>query len=547
MANYVHKHIPNFLGGLHLEKPATYLSPDEATVVDNFWFYQNVLQMRSGYEKLGTTTFASGASGAILPLSNITGENVSVISNYPVMKFHTFTTDADVNYLCAFTPDTARYYLDGSRLWREFVNAKLGGDADNRFDVVTMNNRMIFTNGTDHIQAWTGAACVNLSGASGNYKSNQLAVLKDHLLLINTTEGGTAFPQRVRSSNVGAPGVYTAANYWDLMDSAEKIVAADNLGPTVVVYKPHSIVIGEHVGGKSLFAWTTVETKVGCSAPDTLVTITGKQYFLGQENVYEYSLGGGSKAIGDAVIADAIQGLNREKVGRSWAMYDLRLQEYQLYLPLYGADYPNVQFCYGLTTGKWRRVWSGATRSDTDKTPMTAGALYDTKTSALTWADMSRLGIAWDEIGDTRWDDQALGQKPATVLMGNESGYVYIDNYTTRQDDGVTILSEYATGDFWDKDYIANVTRWHGFYFEGRGDEIELSYSTDHGTTWKGAKTFTLSDDFSKQSYWFDVAARTMRIRFRNSSDSSVPITLRWGDLILISRSEHPATENDEA
>jgi len=92
------------------------------------------------------------------------------------------------------------------------ITGTLTGTTSQLFDWTVVNYKLLFSQGTDKVQAWDG-----VSGSFAAVSANAVACrtmmeLGAQLIVANTIESGTAYPQRVRWTGPGDPTDWTSLN-----------------------------------------------------------------------------------------------------------------------------------------------------------------------------------------------------------------------------------------------------------------------------------------------------------------------------------------------
>lgn len=356
----------------------------------------------------------------------------------------------------------------------------LNGVATTPVDLVVMPayDWLILTNGVDNIQRFDGSTIEDLANLpeSGNTQCRALVVFNNHLLLLNTTEGGTAYPQRVRRSDTGDPTDWTNGNagYEDLFDRSDHLVAGNLLGPYVVIYRDRSISRGEYVGSADLlFKFTTVVTQHGAVSPASVVDL-GESHLVMSENMfYEYR---GDFDVGEGIdepihsrIFGADGNLNSGKRNASFGIYVEELREVWFAYPRGDNDAPNTILRYRTD----ERTWSYRDLQH----DMLGFGLFRADTS-LTWSEAPGVWLDYDYS----WNSlQVLVSSPTILLCGESPLQVYEYDYISVDDAGLDIDFEFETKDFIQAGFWLRID-WIEFYMVG--GETTVDYSTDSGENW---------------------------------------------------------------
>ena len=411
------------------------------------------------------------------------------------------------------------------------VKAKdLSGDADHQVDYVTIANSdwLVFTNGVDIVQRYDGATVEDVPNlpSSGNVVCKALAYFNGHLILLNTVEGGTAYPQRARRSDTYDPTEWTTGNagYNDLDANSYSIQAAAPLGPYVIIYKDKSIVRTEYVGTTDkLFDF--VDTIQGDSAVSTQAIVVFKDYhvLVGSSNVYKYQGGLTYEELGDNIyrgVFGQAGDLNPTYKGRTVAFYVQELDEVWILYPNGSNAVPVKVLRYNLQNRSW---WVRDLADD-----ILGYGTYKV-TSTRTWNDLTGT---WAEQNWT-WNSVSVLANAATILLcGYTDKQVFEYNYTAGDDDGTDIAYSMTTKDFYHKHYYIRVNVLEMLV---AGSSITVEYSIDKGETWSTYGTASPGVSLAHTKIWKQIVGR--RVRFRISGSGS-GFKLDWLSFEFVVESE---------
>lgn len=374
--------------------------------------------------------------------------------------------------------------------------------------VFAPNDWLVFTNGVDKPQRYDGSTCEDVPNlpSSGNTICRAVGVFNEYLLLMRTTEGGTAYPQRVRWCDTADPTNWTTGNagYQDLVDSEDFIVTGAGLGPYYIIYKERSIQRMELVGtDELLFNFTPTVAGEGALSADSVVDLGDYHIFIGNANIYEYRAGFSYKALGDNIY-DKVFGsrgeLNSSYRQRAFAVYVEELDEVWFFYSSGSAEVPNYLLRYRQKDESW---WPRQFADD-----MVGYGFYQ-RTSAKTWQELSGT---WTEQA-WQWNSTlVLANSPTTLLCGNSPAQVYEYDYSQSDDAGTDIPFLLETKDFHHPHYKIRVNLLEGLF---KGTSASISYSTDRGGSWSTFATITPGANFSVQRMWKQLTVD--RIRFKIS------------------------------
>lgn len=388
----------------------------------------------------------------------------------------------------------------------------LNGIDDEQVSLVVLPafNYLVFTNGQDIVQQYTGSLIQDVQNlpSSGNTKCKAVAVYENHLLLLHTIEGGTAYPQRVRRSDTGDPTEWVTGNagFTDLLDSEDFIVTSAPLGPYQIIYRERSIVRMEFIGSEDrLFNFDTVVSGEGAASVDAVADTGTEHVFVGNANIYEYRGGLDIEPIGDEVW-DKLFGNDGEidpsYKSRITLIFVEELDEIWIFYPTSSSstNYPDKMIRLNLS----KRAWS----ERVFPVEISGFGFYQTSTATK-----------WNELVGTwlqqtfKWGSAKLtANSPTTFLLDPSADQVLEYDYVQDEDNGTTITWEIETKDFFNP---SAKLRHDWFEFSAKGQTVLVEYSSDEGSNWTTMKTVTLTSEFVKHR----VSKQFVRdkIRFRMS------------------------------
>jgi len=386
----------------------------------------------------------------------------------------------------------------------------LSGVATDQISIATLPGQdwVVFANGQDNVQRYDGTDCIDVPNlpSSGNTQCKVVALFHNHLLLINTAEGGTAYPQRIRWSDTGDPENWTTGNasYVDLLDSEDFLTAASPLGPHMILYKDRSIIRQEYVGeADRLFNFETMVQGEGALAQDAVSNLGDFHLFVGQSNIYKYRGSFDIEPTGDEIYTElfSISGnLDPTHKGKTFVIYVEEVDEVWVFFTSTGDSYPRTIAKYKQGTGAWafRHL------------PLDiVGFGFWQKDTSVPWSSM--VG-SWEEQ-NTVWNAHAfLANSPTTLLCGVSPKQVYEFDYIQTTDNGTTIDFTLDTKDFTDPGYkllIDNVQM-------ATKGAFTLMYSEDQGDTWTTYDTVDQST-YQRITLWTQFEAERVRWRITGS------------------------------
>ena len=154
----------------------------------------------------------------------------------------------------------------------------------------------------------------------------------DFLIALNTTEGGSTFPSRVRFSNIAlannAPDSWDAsdttksAGFNDLSQMGTPIVDGATLGSNFIVYSSDQVWQMEFVGGTFIFNFRKLFQDRGIINQNCVVEVSGKHYVFDADDIYIHD-GLSDQSLVDGRIRDYIySGIDTGSLDRCFVQYD---------------------------------------------------------------------------------------------------------------------------------------------------------------------------------------------------------------------------------
>lgn len=394
------------------------------------------------------------------------------------------------------------------------------GDEDNHWSSEVIKN----TSGTDiyctsnHIDNgiwyWDMSllTAATLNGTSV-YHCWKLVKYGERLCMYRTTENGTAYPQTVRWCVAGNPenwtGTGSGSTNLNTVMGVDAIQSAAKLGNYVAIYGEKSVILQDYLTDvNNPFAFFNRISKFGLVAPRALVNMGSHHLFMGWENMYAYDGGRTLTPVGDAISIIFEDGsINPSAINRSFAMLKTDPQVVLFYYPSTNATTCDNYLLYDTVTKRWskgKRSYSGF-------------GYYTTK-SQQTWDSLTQT---WDSA-TFPWDTSTLLNLSPLNLVGTTSGKIEYDTgLSNNLADGTVVDGWWTTKDFTSPNrYRDEEVSWMSFIFEAIGTSVDVSYSTDGGSTWSTSYTIQLSLQNWKEYTW-DIEVWSTRIRFRMRNNTS--------------------------
>lgn len=378
----------------------------------------------------------------------------------------------------------------------------------------------IMTNGVDELWKWAGgsgdlAALINdfPSGVT-SLTCKELIEFKDHLLLLDVSEDGDRYPQRVRWSDTGDPNDFLNGNasYQDLGGADWIQVAVKFKGDYVVVFKERSIWVGYATGDSDIFQFDQRVTGTGCAAAKTVESLGDELIFLGWDDVYVFN-GIDYESIGSTIQKELFSTMDPGAIDKCFGVVIEEQKEYWLFVPSINSDYCDMAWVFNYELNKWTKHDFAAVDGSTNGISYYG---YYEKQSSMTIGDLQGT------IGEQMWrfGDREILEAAPTTLFGDTDGYVYEYDRLVSNDDGTTVDAWFSTKDFMFTQLMERqVILRMDVYFGGGGD-LKVAYSTDLGSTWNSERTLSGQDTYAIDRAYWRIDCGLVRFRFRNNNAS---------------------------
>lgn len=208
------------------------------------------------------------------------------------------------------------YHLQGlSQTWEDVSSIPYNTLPEENWNFTVYGELVVAANHTDSLQAYQLEVSTVFESLSMNApKARYLAVVKDFLMLANTTDGVDGHvPQRVWWSAINdprtwpTPGTVTAAqllsDYNDLAGDGgpNRGIVGGLSGADVIVLQEKRVWRGQFVGPPVIFSFEVLEGARGTPAPSSVISVGPICYYLGDNGFYACD-GISSRAIGQEKV-----------------------------------------------------------------------------------------------------------------------------------------------------------------------------------------------------------------------------------------------------
>lgn len=399
------------------------------------------------------------------------------------------------------------------------------------WDIYAPNDWFIFSNNVDPPKRFDGTTCEDIPNlpSSGNTICKIIRVFNNHVVLFNTTEGGTSFPQRVRWCDTADPGDWSTGNAGtdEMYQTEGEITACEGLGPFMVIYKTDAVIRMDWLGEvDQLFFFEDRITGTGALGPDCVIPRDDEHVAFGNTKIYTYDGGYStddrfSRKVQD--VAFGVSGdLSASNKDRTFCFYVKELNEDWFVYPSEAATMPNKV----LRFNRNYQAWTIRTFSE----EMSGYGVYKREDSPA-WQDL--IG-SWSEQ-TWKWNSSVLDANVALIhLMGYADKQVFEYDFITPTDDGSDIPWEWETGDF---EVVDRYLRHNKIDMRVRGTNITALISDDGGENFDtlGSGAFSPGARYKRVEKHKQLVSP--RFRYRLSGDGG-GFGVRWVGIQLKTESE---------
>lgn len=377
-------------------------------------------------------------------------------------------------------------------------------------DLNETNPWWICTNGVDEIVRYDGSGdLLNLISSYPtdvtSLRAKYLVSFKNYLVLLDVTENGNRYPQRVRWSDTAQPANFVSGNasYWDIPGPHWIKGAVVFKGDHLLICTERSVWLIYATGDTDIFDVDQIVAGQGCSAGRTIKNLPDEVVFMGWDDVYSCN-GIDVEPIGTKVQRELFKSLNPSELDRCFAAVNEDQKEYWLFIVTGTNTYPNEAWIFHYDL----RTWSHHTYNDSI-TAYGSYQLEDTKT-------FDSLTGTFDEQR-WRYNDRTILNVMPTTILGDSDGNVYEYDPTKSNEDGETVDGYFDTKDF-NFTKLMSQQRIIRIDVSWIGTGMDVYYSTDQGDSWNLIKSLSDSINFDREQLSFRTSCDWIRFRFRNNA-----------------------------
>ena len=475
---------PFGLSGENLTAPADVLQPGEAVKILDYKTNLGNLELAWGY------TGVSTPKGSPIEILNL--------SNYKTIDGDAFLVRIDKDDLQAWNGST----------WATKTGSMTGATSDPIYSAMVLN-KLIFCNGVDEAQAWSGGATYADLTADGNAPAapRQVIGFADRAVFADIGAGASRNTQRIEWSASGDETEFTAtgAGGVSLLDTQGAQPADDIMGLAVqnnflLIIRRYSIWTGTRTGEATLpISFNSRVQGFGCIASRTVVDCgaAGVAY-LGHNNIYLYNPGLAEPVPIGTPIRPRIFGdvgiLDRSKLDKAHFTYVSSTQELWCFIP--DTTNPNARtaFVFNLEryTDNEEFVWNER--------------LFIHDISASIGGQTSGLGAS-----------QAFTDQEKKLVTADKLGDTFDSDSADTSNDGTAFTAEFESPEFVTGNTFLNFKRVNIAYTATASSTITIDFSVDGGDNWTDSVSYllTASTKVNEAGIWVPPGIYGRGVQFR--------------------------------
>jgi hypothetical protein len=443
-------------GGENRQLPADQIDPDQAYTLSNFKVNLRDIEPAWGYSAVGSL------SAADTPLE---------INTYKQL-------DGSPKYLVVIDEDDLNYW-NGSA-W-SVATGTLTGSSTDRIRSAMVLDELVFVNGVDEPKSWTGSATfANLSADSNRPTCARFVVgFADRVILGDIGTGSSRDTQRLDWSASGNIDDFTSdgsggANLYDSQPGsyADPIMGLLVFGSYLLIPRLNSWWLGVRTGDVNApinFAPHIVGN--GVLAEDSLCVVADQGVaYLGHDNVYLYHPSLQAPIpIGTPIKDRLFSVLDRTKLNKVRCAFVPDTQTYWLLIPDTTNTWGRTAFVFMLDPFKFEQkfVWRERTFSH----------------------DISIMGV-----GQTSGLGASPTEQAKSLLIADSAGNNLYDSDSADTSNGGTAFTSTYESPSFDLGSDQMQLVWIALkYKAGSTATVGISFSTDGGTTYSSADSYSLA------------------------------------------------------
>ena len=328
-------------------------------------------------------------------------------------------------------------YVSGSMNNR---SGSISSNVDPRPFTSTQLANVAYVNRPDKVPSFRGPGGTNFAALNNwpsNYRCVSLRSFGDVLIALNTTEGATSFPTRVRFSDITLSNTVpttwdesdttASAGFNDLVQMDTPIVDGGTLGSNFIIYSSTQVWLMEFTGGTFLYNFRKLYTDCGMINQNCFAEVDGKHFVFGPRDIYVHDATSKQSICDERVKQFIYQGLNASKADRCFVHHSSELN--LIYFCYVSGDelvgFPNTDRCNRAAVYNYKNnTWSFADLPD-----VAAASLANVNT-VETYGTAS--GLTYNTVGGSYYDQEdsfarhSVFVGPSSSANGITSNKIYV-------------------------------------------------------------------------------------------------------------------------
>lgn len=331
-------------------------------------------------------------------------------------------------------------------------SGSISSNVDPRPFTSTQLANVAYVNRPDKVPSFRGPGGTNFAALNNwpsTYRCEALRSFGDVLIALNTTEGATSYPTRVRFSDITlsntVPSTWdesdttASAGFNDLVQMDTPIVDGGTLGSNFIIYSSTQVWLMEFTGGTFLYNFRKLYTDCGLINQNCYTEVDGKHFVFGPRDIYVHDATSKQSICDERVKQFIYQGLNVSKADRCFVHHssDLNL----IYFCYVSGDelvgFPNTDRCNRAAVYNYKNnTWSFADLPDV------ASASLANVNTVETYGTAS--GLTYNTVGGSYYDQEdsfarhSVFVGPSSSANGITSNKIYVMDLA---DDGQVTFS----------------------------------------------------------------------------------------------------------
>lgn len=263
------------------------------------------------------------------------------------------------------------------------------------------------------------------SNVSNAPKAGCMEVVSGFVMLADTDDSGLSITggpnanqghrwwcsQLFGPTSTWAPSPSTQATTGLLVETPGAIKQLKRLNNDCVAYKPRSIYVGRYVGGAAVWQWQCVSTDTGTDAPDSVASVGGRHFFIGDSDFYAFD--GASVVPIGALIKDwFFARLNRSWISEIRVLHDRNAKFIYWFYPSGSGATLNSVVVYHYDTQRWGAF------------DLTISEVLETVTDTITYDSLGNLYSTYDAAPNIPYDSPFWSANAPVLAYLSSTGYL---------------------------------------------------------------------------------------------------------------------------